>query len=490
MKKNVLKVLLLVLVLVFGIVLQDKAQDYATIVKISNATKKITENSENVQVRVKEKYNDGSEKISETYIKDGVYVTRKIDAKNAPSNSLTWSTKNEDVICNYYYEYEFEYNDEIVKGLNCVYNHNDFSSNQSATRLAMGNLLLMYDKDVPYSSGNMNVNIINMPKIENSEYNGIACLALKTEYKTWFVEKETLRTIAIECKLYEDDSPCLYTFEYDIDAPEGIYEEPNVANTHYDKVEFLEIFPDDDKYQNISDQKEKAISGTNLKPGEESIEVVELKDDEKLNLLGLTENDFGLKGFNINTLTTYNKFREKYSGLRELTKEDFEEYYVGIVYKEGYKLNYLQSLSSTTNNLVNYVFDVEKSQKDSLVLIVTPITEDSFGSIFIKNNEKFTITEDDATKLAIENLTELSTEFSEDSSWGATAEITEIVVLDNELFASLDVIKTPVKGSKPYCWKITMVDYTRFLKVEVYIDAITGNIIGAKTGEQTEKILN
>ena len=108
MKKNVLKILLLILVLIFGIVLQDKAQDYATIVKISNATKKITENSENVQVRVKEKYNDGSEKISETYIKDGVYVTRKIDAKNAPSNSLTWSTKNEDVICNYYYEYEFE----------------------------------------------------------------------------------------------------------------------------------------------------------------------------------------------------------------------------------------------------------------------------------------------------------------------------------------------------------------------------------------------
>ncbi len=488
MKKNVLRILLVVLILILGIVLQDKTQDYATIIKISKATKEITENATNVQIRVKEKYNDGSEKISETYIKDGVYVTRKIDAKNAPSNSLTWSTTNEDVICNYYYEYEFEYDEEIVKGLNCVYNHNDISSNQSATRLAMGNLLLMYDKDVPYSSGNMNVNIINMPKIENSEYNGVSCFALKTEYKTWFIEKESLKTIAIECKLFEDDSPCLYTFEYDIEAPEGIYEAPNAS--YYDKVEFLETFPEDDKYQNINNKKEKAISGTNLKPGEELIELVELKEGEKLNFLGLTENNFGLKGFNINTLETYNKFREKYSNLRELTKEDFEEYYVGIVYKDGYKLNHLQSLSTTTTNSVNYIFNTEKAQKESLVLIVTPITDDSFGSIFIKNNEKFNITEDDATKLAIENLKELSTAFGEDSSWEATAEVTEIVVLDNELFAGLDVIKTPVKGKEPYCWKITMVDYTRTLKVEVYIEAITGNIIGAKTGEQVGKILN
>ena len=35
-----------------------------------------------------------------------------------------------------------------------------------------------------------------------------------------------------------------------------------------------------------------------------------------------------------------------------------------------------------------------------------------------------------------------------------------------------------------------MVDYTRFLKVEAYVDAITGKLIGAKTGEQVGKIIN
>lgn len=478
MKKNVLKILLLLLLLVFGIVLQDKAQNYATIVKISNATKKITENSENVQVRVKEKYNDGSEKISETYIKDGVYVTRKIDAKNAPSNSLTWSTTNEDVICNYYYEYEFEYNDEIVKGLNCVYNHNDFSSNQSATRLAMGNLLLMYDKDVPYSSGVMNVNIINMPKIENSEYNGVACLALKTEYRTWFIEKESLKTIAIECKLFDDDSPCLYTFEYDIETPEGIYEEPIATNTHYDKVEFFESLNTERTYENI-DKKEKAISGTNLKPGEELIELVELKVGEKLNFLGLTENDFGLKGFNIYSLKTYDKFREKYSGLRELTEEDFKEYYVGIVYKEGYKLNHIQNLNSTRNNRMNYVFSSEKSDKLSLVLIVTPLTSDSMKSVFIESNEKFNVTEEDAIKTVSDNIKELNSELVLDVDNYVNVESSEIVILDNKMFAELDVIKTPVKGKEPICWKLTVVDGEN-KRLNAYVDIMTGSLIGSK----------
>lgn len=478
MKKNIFKILLVVVILIIGIVLQDKAQDYATIVKISQATKEITENTENVQIRVKEKYNDGSEKISETYIKDGVYVTRKIDAKNTPSNSLTWSTTDKDVICNYYYEYEFEYNDEIVKGLNCVYNHEDISSNQSATRLAMGNLLLMYDKDIPTTSLYSNVNVFNMPKIENSEYDGKECFSLKTGIRTWYVEKETLKTLALECELFEDDSPYLYTFEYDIEAPEGIYEAPNASETYYDKVEFYESLNVNRTYENI-DKKEKSISGTDLKPGEELIELVELKDGEELNFLGLTENDFGLKGFNICSLKTYNKFREKYSGLRELTEEDFEEYYVGIVYKEGYKLKYLQSLNSTRNNRMNYIFNSEKSDKSSLVLIVTPITSDSIVSLFIENKEKFNITEDDAIQTVSEKIKELNPDLVLDIDNYVNVESSEIVVLDNEVFASLDVIKTPVKGKEPICWRLTVVDGEN-KRLDAYVDVMTGELIGSK----------
>lgn len=478
MKKNILKVLFVLVVLVFGIVLQDKAQDYATIVKISNATKEITGNNKNVQVRVTEKYTNGSEKISETYIKDGVYVTRKIDAKNAPSNSLEWATTNENVICNYYSEYEFEYDGEVVKGLTCVYNPQNGSDTQATTRMAIGNLLLMYDKDVPMSSGMMNVNIFNMPKIEDSEYNGKACYALKIEYKTWYIEKETLRTVAIECKVYEDDSPYFYSFEYDIEAPEGIYEEPKVTEAYYDKVEFYEVLADNTIYKNINNEKEKAISGTNLNLGEELIEIVELKENENLNFLGLTDGDFGLKGFNIKTLQTYNKFREKYSGLRELTEEDFEEYYVGIVYKEGYKLKHLQSLASTKNNKINYVFDVEKSEKPSLVLIVTPLTEDSMSSIFIKNNEKLNITEEVAIETVSKNIMDLNSELVLDSEGYVNVESSQIVILDNEMFANLDVIKSPVKGKEPMCWELTVVDGEN-KKLNAYVDIMSGELIGS-----------
>lgn len=476
MKKNILKILLVVVVLVIGIILQDKAQDYAILVKISNATKKITENAENIQVRVTEKYNNGAEKISETYIKDGVYVTRKIDGKNSPSNSLTWSTTNKDVICNYYYEYEFEYDDEVVKGLNCVYNHEDISSNQSATRLAMGNLLLMYDKDIPTTSLYSNVNIFNMPKIENVEYEGKACFSLKTGIRTWYVEKETLRTLALECKLFEDDSPCLYTFEYDIETPEGIYEAPNAS--YYDKVEFYEVaYLENGESRN--NEKENAISGTDLKPGEELIENVELKDGEELNFLKLTENNFGLQGFNIYTLTTYNKFREKYSGLRELTEEDFEEYYVGIAYKKGYKLNHLQNLIATKARDLYSVFSAEKNAKDSLVLIVAPKTKDSAEIKFVLNDEKLNITEEAAMNVVSEKIKELNSELVLDSENYVNVELSEITILDNKAFAELDVIKTPVKGKEPICWKITVVD-SELKRLDAYVDVMTGEIIGSK----------
>lgn len=481
MKKNVFKILLVILILVFGIILQDKSQDYATIVKISNATKEITEKSENVQVRVTEKYTDGSEKSSETYIKDGVFVTRRIDGKNTPANSFEWSTTNEDVICNSYSEYEFEYDGEVVKGLICTYNHGNGSDTQKVTRMAIGNLLLMYDKDLPVSTGNMNTNILNMPKIEDIEYGGKNCYALKTEYRTWYVDKETLRTIAIDCKVFEDDSPYFYSFEYDIETPEGIYDEPKISNSYYDKVEFYEALSlemSDKRYKNINNKKEKSISGTELKPGEELIEVVELKDEEILNFLGLTDNEFGLKGFNINSLKMYNKFREKYSGLRELTEEDFEEYYVAIAYQEGAKLKHLQNVSSTRNNAINYIFDTEKSNKDSLVLIVTPLTDDSSKSNFVKNSEKLNITEDDAIKTVSENVKELNSELVLDTNDYVNVESSQIVRLDNETFAGLDVIKTPVKGKTPMCWRLTVVD-GESKRLDAYVDIMTGELIGS-----------
>lgn len=476
MKKTVFKIVVVLIILVLGIILQGKTQDYITILKISKATRNITEEAENVQIRVTEKYTNGSEKIAETFIKDGVFVTRRIDAKNAPANSIQWATNNEDVICNEYYEYEFENNGKVVKGLNCYYDYYNGSNTQKVTRLALGNLYLMYDKQT------MGNNIFNMPKIEDIEYEGKACYALKTEYKTWYVDKENLKTLAIDCKVFEDDSPYFYTFEYDIEAPEGIFNEPNVANAYYDEVSFTEILLDgmiNEKYKYINTKKEKAISGTNLNPGEELIEVVELKDGENLNFLGLTDNEFGLKGFNINSLETYNKFRKKYSGLRELTEEDFEEYFVGIVYKEGLRLKYLQSVPASGSKTVNYIFDTEKGNKESLVLIVTPLKNDSINSTFIKNNETVNISEDDAIKTISNNIKELNQEFILEFDNYVNIETSEIIRLDNEIFANLDVIKTPIKGKNPLCWKLTAIDI-KYKKLDAYVDIMTGDLIGSK----------
>lgn len=473
MKKNIFKIVIILIILVAGVLLQDKAQDYATLIKISKASREITKNAENVQVRVTEKYNDGSEIISETYIKDDVYVTRRIDGKYTSSNSLEWATKNKELLCNMYKEYEYEYDGKVIKELACIYNHENGSETQAMTRMAVGNLLLMYD------SKNMNTNIFNMPKIEYSEYNGKPCITLKSEYRTWYIEKESLRTVAIENKVFEDDSPCFYSFEYDIEAPEGIFEAPNVSNKHYDSVSFMEFLPtNNNRHNNINMENKKAITGTNLKPGEELIETVELKDGEELNFLKITKNEFGLQGFEIESLETYNKFREKYSGLRELTKEDFEEYYVGIVYKEGYKLNHLQNLLSTRNNTTNYIFDTEKAEKASLVLIVSPILEDSTKPRFIENEEKFNITEEIAINTITEKIDELNPNLVLDDEGYVNVETSTIVTLDNEGFASLDVIKTPVRGEEPICWKLTVVD-SNHKRLDAYVNIMTGELIGS-----------
>ena len=106
MNKKILVMCLVIVVIVLGLVLQNRLQQYSLLEDIGEVTKKVT-TSENMQIRVVKKYKDGTEKITETYAKDGVYVTKKIDASNLPSNTLEWSTDNNDGICNNYYEYEF-----------------------------------------------------------------------------------------------------------------------------------------------------------------------------------------------------------------------------------------------------------------------------------------------------------------------------------------------------------------------------------------------
>ena len=112
------------------------------------------------------------------------------------------------------------------------------------------------------------------------------------------------------------------------------------------------------------------------------------------------------------------------------------------------------------------------------MLIVTPLTEDSLGSIFIKNNEKLNITEEVAIETVSKNIMDLNSELVLDSEGYVNVESSQIVILDNEMFANLDVIKSPVKGKEPMCWKLTVVDGEN-KKLNAYVDIITGELIGS-----------
>ena len=131
------------------------------------------------------------------------------------------------------------------------------------------------------------------------------------------------------------------------------------------------------------------------------------------------------------------------------------------------------------NALSIFSFNGEGSNKESLVLIVTPLKNDSINSTFIKNNETVNISEDDAIKTVSNNIKELNQEFILEFDNYVNIETSEIIRLDNEIFANLDVIKTPIKGKNPLCWKLTAIDI-KYKKLDAYVDIMTGDLIGSK----------
>ena len=112
------------------------------------------------------------------------------------------------------------------------------------------------------------------------------------------------------------------------------------------------------------------------------------------------------------------------------------------------------------------------------MLVVTPLKRYSMISEFIENSEKLNITEEAAIKTVSDNIKELNSELVLDKDNYVNIEFSEIVILDNEMFAGLDVIKTPVKGQEPICWKLTVVD-AELKKVDAFVNIMTGELIGS-----------
>lgn len=479
-KKIILSVIIILLILFLGI----RIYHYSILSKISKTTENLESSFEPYFIKVTQINADGSCNIDENYRENNVAVSIYTTQKDGEvtGTSKSWSFLEES-FCNEYHASYIE--DEST--LMCAIQNEDRIKEEFNTvfinywsykfpNLRFETDLTFFDK--------VRINLqstILYPAVKTEEYKGESYYAFypfgSDSHMRMYVDKETYLPVAI--KSWGQDKSELYIreFEYLKEAPDGVYEKPNPED--FDNVTFADYSNNSiDINSKIKLVAEKPISRTNLKTGEMLIENVDIKSDEDLNFLKLTPNESGIIDFEIYNLETYNKFREKYSGLRELTEEDFEEYYVAITYKEGNKLKHLQSVSSTKNNKVNYIFDTEKSNKESLVLIVTPLTDDSSSSIFIKNKEKFNISEDDAIKTVSENIKELNPELVLDVDNYVNVESSQIVKLDNETFAGLDVIKTPVKGKEPMCWKLTVVDGEN-KRLDAYVDIMTGSLIGS-----------
>ena len=181
-------------------------------------------------------------------------------------------------------------------------------------------------------------------------------------------------------------------------------------------------------------------------------------------------------------METYNKFREKYSGLRELTEEDFEAYYATIAYKPGEKLNYLNCLESKEVWKFNFAVNAEKSNKESIFFAVIPNESKNRQAAFVESDKKLEIDAEKAIKISGENLEEIGKEFELEFETYLGRLNDHLDLLTKEEFAELEYIKTPIAGEERVCWNLQygVYNHETINYIEVYVDAISGKLIGAK----------
>lgn len=318
---------------------------------------------------------------------------------------------------------------------------------------------------------------ILFPAVFSQEYNGTDCYVFNDHgWRRIWIDKESLLPLKVEWKNNDYEISNTVTFEYN-QIDDSVFETPNPND--FDEVSYY----DSGKQPELSWGKpaEEAISGTSLKPGERLIENIELEENEVLNFLGLTPNESGIISLDIYSYDTYNKFREKYSGLRELTEKDFERYYVTLAYKDGYKLNYIEQWESSQSYYFNYVVSAEKSNKDNLMVLITSKGSKNSLANFVENDEKLKVDSYQAFETIQEYLIDFQNfyELKEQNSEGYRSDI--LYKLTNEQFAKLEYIKTPVKGQEPICWKIDYrgYEYDTVVSMTIYVDATTGDIIGS-----------
>lgn len=484
--KKIKKIIFLVVLIVIVFIAAIRVYHYSILSKISKVTESLESSLEPYFIKVKEIEPDGTVYISEHYRENNIAVSRRTTQKDdeTTTTSLSWSSLDEEFCNMYLANYEQQEDGNELKTLTCVAQSEERLNQELNIRFV--NFFAYTLDEVEFEHAKIWVKIRNeiediffYPAVSSGEYKGKECYVFKPfRYMKVYVDKETFLTVATERWSNTGDGYYFCEYEYLTEAPEGIYEKPNPED--FDEVSFW-----DSAKENIDSRSkliaEKPISGTNLKAGEQLVENVELKNNENLNFLKLTPNETGIIKFEIYNLETYNKFREMYSDLRELTEEDFEAYYAVIAYKVGEKLNYLEQYESKEAWQFNFVVNGEKSNKESLLLAVIPNESGNRSTVFVESDEKLKINAETAMNTANNSLTEIEEYFDLEFETYVGYTGDHLDLLTKEEFSEMEYIKTPISGKERICWNLhyRANNHETINYMNVFVDATTGEIIGA-----------
>lgn len=477
MKKKLKKMLITLILLVLAIVVVYVAYRVYTVKILRDVAKSIAEfgnGTGDYSYKVTTNYSK-SQNIStiETKKKGNIYTTVTDDCGK---KYVEWRDLNSNSLYYNYYKYELDSKENIEYSYHlnnniCTWFTPDFNFNLlKATGIEIGymNEYSFFEK------------VISMPTnavLYSGKYEGEKCYIYKDVqgFET-YISKKTMLPIAT--KMYENDGSLhLQAYiEYNTNGiSEELLNEPDI-NT-FDNANYRDTYWNE--YIANGDEIPKDFVSIVLE--DSLIENIDLKENEELEFFDLKENNSGLKQVKISTYETYEKFRQKYSNLKELTEKDFEYYYVTIAYKKGTKLTLNDTIKSSESFMTNYVFSEEASSTDSVVVIITPKYKELDFNIVL-SNAKLLVSSERAFEIYRENIDEIKENNNIDKDIQLDSNGDKIVKLDNKTYKNLNYIKTELKeNEEPICWKITdsiLENDNSLEEIETYINAITGELIG------------
>lgn len=364
-----------------------------------------------------------------------------------------------------------------------------------------------------FNVGTVLKNLITPTILYYGDYNGQECYIIKSPIDTTYISKETCLPVYTEMKevkvndlglkylsfLYPDVFGGMLMGSADDTVIDAWHTEHEYSLEKFDDS-ILDI-PDFSKYTTVVlassmsregkafDKTEKAISGTDLEVGERLITNIKLNDDEELDYYkrignsAIPNNSDELGKIDIFDIKVYNKVKEKaYNNLLELNIDDFVNYAVSIVYKEGYKLSFDEAINDEEQPYYyNYIVTSEPSDEPSVLLIIRPYTEVKYGNLeslnAVEKISEINIKPDEARKTADENMEDIKDTLGELlTNYELRADELVNIDFDN---TKLNALMSNSPSGRITCWQLEY--FAGNDKVMyVFVNANTGELIGAK----------